>query len=96
MTDKIIFLDIDGVLNSVEYRKRIQCTGRVEMDPQLLSLLADLVNKTGAKLVISSTWRIGGIDKDSALQTCFKKYGLRSCTSHHLPVGGHVTISDRL
>ena len=46
---KVIFLDIDGVLN---YR------GMSDVCPKAVSLLNDLLEKTGANIVISSSWRI--------------------------------------
>ena len=41
---KVIFIDVDGVLNS---------------EKDLLALLKELVESTKAKIVVSSTWRIG-------------------------------------
>jgi len=56
---KIIFLDIDGVLNTSEYMGSIQ--GSEEemkaIDPQAVKILNDLITDTGAKVVITSTWR---------------------------------------
>lgn len=64
---KIIFLDIDGVLNNeLFYRKRHQLNfvgypeyPMSEFDTQCIESLNYLIEKTGAKVVISSTWRIG-------------------------------------
>jgi hypothetical protein len=50
---KIIFLDIDGVLNNRESLKN-----GVQIVPDLVLLLEDICDKTGAKIVISSSWRI--------------------------------------
>jgi hypothetical protein len=47
---KLIFLDIDGVLNS---------RGNPEIEPDKVLLLNDIVKETGAEIVITSTWRIG-------------------------------------
>lgn len=53
---KIIFLDIDGVLNSSVYdRQRTETDGNI--DKTRLVLLKELVDKTGAKIVLSSSWR---------------------------------------
>lgn len=51
--EKIIFLDIDGVL------KRVQDRG---INATLVANVKELVEKTGAKIVISSDWRYNGID----------------------------------
>jgi HAD domain in Swiss Army Knife RNA repair proteins len=50
----VIFLDIDGVLNRTTRISTDRC--RV-VDADLLNRLKDLVSKTGAKLVLTSTWR---------------------------------------
>ena len=53
---KIIFLDIDGVLNSAQYdRQRTASDGNI--DKTRLELLKVLVDETGAKIVLSSSWR---------------------------------------
>lgn len=55
---KIIFLDIDGVLN-VRYPGRDEY-GRL-FHPHLVENLRNIVEKTEAKIVISSTWRMSGL-----------------------------------
>jgi len=50
---KIIFLDIDGVL------KRVQDKG---INSTLTANVKELIEKTGAKIVISSDWRYNGMD----------------------------------
>ncbi len=53
---KIIFLDIDGVLNSIAYdRTRTDKDGNI--DKTRLVLLREIVDKTEAKIVLSSSWR---------------------------------------
>jgi hypothetical protein len=54
----IIFLDIDGVLTD-------QWTDVNQLSPRCLSILANILRETGARIVISSTWRIGGIGPGS-------------------------------
>ena len=52
---KIIFLDIDGVLNcdtTVE-----SCGNYLGIDNSKLKLLAEIVDKTKAKVVLTSTWK---------------------------------------
>lgn len=60
---KVIFLDIDGVLNSVEYSVGMQTNKRSmrieDADPVKVGLLQFVCEQTDAKIVISSTWRIG-------------------------------------
>ena len=53
--NKFIFMDVDGVLNNLATLRATQeCFG---LDPKCLLLLKDIVDKTGAKIVLSSTWR---------------------------------------
>jgi hypothetical protein len=57
---KIIFLDIDGVLNVAP--KEWDKYGAV-FHPSLVSNLKSIIDSTGAKIVISSSWRTDGLDK---------------------------------
>lgn len=50
---KVIFLDVDGVLNSA---KTILSDESLEGD--LIRNLADIVKETGAKIILTSSWRI--------------------------------------
>ena len=54
MSKKIIFLDIDGVLNTAFTRKRNEY-----IDDFRVKLLSDIVQQTNAKIVLTSTWRFG-------------------------------------
>jgi len=61
---KILFLDLDGVVNSHDFwRKRGVRAPNMDwwmhqFDTELIGLVNIIVEKTGAKVVISSTWRI--------------------------------------
>ena len=57
---KVIFLDIDGVLNCIGSfnRTKTRFNGFVGMDPTLVARFNSLVEKTGARVVLSSTWRL--------------------------------------
>ncbi len=54
---KIIFLDIDGVLNSRAYDRRRDLNSQTNIDESRLLLLKEIVDITDAKIVLSSTWR---------------------------------------
>lgn len=69
----VVFLDIDGVLNSEQYMKTKKGTVYAEgfqypglewwadgLDPEAMERLNRLVERTGAEIVVSSTWRLGG------------------------------------
>lgn len=52
---KAIFLDVDGVLNNYDMLRR---NGFDYIDPELVARVGMVVDKTGADIVLSSTWRI--------------------------------------
>ena len=55
---KIIFLDIDGVLNSMDWCENQKDSGRyTEINPEKVKMLKEIVDRTGAIIVLSSTWR---------------------------------------
>lgn len=56
---KVIFLDIDGVLNCDKTRNPRKLPYVV--DKKLLARLKKLLQRTGAKVVLSSTWRVDPI-----------------------------------
>ena len=55
---KFIFLYIDGVLNYEGY-ERLTRSGTRFVDPVLIKRLKKIIDCTGAKVVLSSTWRRG-------------------------------------
>lgn len=58
---KVVFLDIDGVLVTCESVKRRHPDFRWNrFHPPCVEALNDITNQTGAVIVISSTWRVGG------------------------------------
>lgn len=71
---KILFLDIDGVLNYQEFYTRGRRDAPYplsEICPVAINLLNKIVVETGCKLVISSTWRHSGLEYcRNVLQEC--------------------------
>lgn len=58
---KVVFLDVDGVLNCSSRMGQCVQVGREvghRMDVDAVQRLATLCRRTGAKVVVSSTWRI--------------------------------------
>ena len=53
---KVIFLDIDGVVNSYSTKERAP-SKVVGVEQRLIAHIKEIVDATGAKLVLSSTWR---------------------------------------
>lgn len=58
---KIIFLDVDGVLNSDEYFNKIEekCIDNIKnsIDINTVKKLKKAIDETGASVVLSSSWR---------------------------------------
>ncbi len=67
---KIIFLDIDGVLNNHEtLAKKYRGSGIMGVDPYRVLLLNRIVEATGAEIVLSSSWRHGTEESLKTLKT---------------------------
>ena len=66
---KVIFLDFDGVLNSSRYAARLIKAGKQTQDenghelfdPDTIKRFNRIVDQTGAKVVVSSSWRYLGL-----------------------------------
>lgn len=65
MIMKVIFLDIDGVLNSREWLMSGECEEPNNYDemwkhlsPEHVERLSDIIDATNAKIVLSSSWRM--------------------------------------
>jgi len=63
---KVIFLDIDGVLNTEEYLRKLKDPNQGYADPDKISLVHSIISGTGAKIVVSSNRRF---DMKSVLQS---------------------------
>lgn len=78
---KIIFLDIDGVLNHSSFYKNLSPDKEdkpyplSEIDPVCVMYLNDICAQSGAKVVVSSTWRHGRTIGE--LQNILNKCGFR-------------------
>lgn len=55
----VVFLDFDGVLNSHQWAK--EHGGLKSLDPRNIAVLNELLRRSGAKIVVSSTWRLQGL-----------------------------------
>lgn len=57
---RVIFLDIDGVLNSIKWNQehKEQIQNGILVDEAKVPLLKELADQTGAILVLHSGWRI--------------------------------------
>lgn len=71
---KIIFLDVDGILNSSD--TKVTFNGFIFVEEKFVGRLAHLVHKTGAKIVLSSDWRYNHDAHYMALCSVLGRYGL--------------------
>lgn len=69
---KIVFLDIDGVLNCEGSRSR--CAGYRGIDDKKVENLAKIVKATGAEIVLISTWKEDWRKTDKARQGMMANY----------------------
>lgn len=60
---KILFLDIDGVLNSYQFYENKSNQELVDnpFDTACVRHLKTIIDATDAKIVLTSTWRGGGL-----------------------------------
>lgn len=91
---KVLFLDIDGVLNT-SFTKIFLRKDLIFIEDSKLELLKQIVERTGTKLVLSSTWRHGYYDLENnvdsvdasdytALRDKFVEHGLEFFS--HTPI----------
>jgi hypothetical protein len=88
---KIVFLGIDGVLNSVNYhRRRFAAVGlepfyaQKHFDPEAVKVLNTIVERSGALMVISSTWRI--LETRTSMQGFLNAAGFKGTVLSMTPV----------
>ncbi len=87
---KVLFLDIDGVLNSIEWckagngfggpprRKGKSTKERLRWCPDMVKRLRRVIETTGASIVISSSWRGYGAGAVRKWRAMFNVYGWRN------------------
>jgi hypothetical protein len=72
---KVIFLDIDGVCNSIDWMIKSAGTfDNNQIDPATVVRLNQITDATGAVIVVSSVWRI--LPTFDQLQRILKAYGI--------------------
>lgn len=70
---KVLFLDIDGVLNSRDFVRRRRASDKnyrlwLDVDEIAVKRLQRILKETGAKVVLSSTWRLYKDSRDMVRQ----------------------------
>ena len=94
---KVVFLDIDGVLNNhtwwTEVMSKYNIDTNMIYNQEAMFLLRQLVDLTGARIVLSSSWRISEYSRDKVMDN-FIPYGLSiySCTGEEPGTRGHQIL----
>lgn len=70
---KVIFLDVDGVLNNSIL---LYHYGSDFIDEEMTALFAQVVKSTGAKVVLSSSWRLEEVSK-KMVEGALAVYGVK-------------------
>ena len=91
---KVLFLDIDGVLNTKEFHSKMKKdTPKDEygyaFDPVAVANLKHIIEETDAEIVISSSWKFHGVAK---LRKMWKQ---RNLPGHILDITPN-TVSDEI
>jgi hypothetical protein len=77
---RVVFLDIDGVLNHTQTRHAVVPTDEeplpIPIAPECLARLNRLIAETGAKIVISSSWRNFARSAELDLGAALLRHGL--------------------
>lgn len=79
--NKIIFLDIDGVLYTTQHHnylslknEKVRDKSGFIFDPESIKNFNKIIDETNAKIVITSTWRRSGLE---SMKKLFKMRGLK-------------------
>lgn len=81
---KVIFLDIDGVLNDNDSKTR--CMGYIGIDDKKVKLLSNITYNTNAVIVLTSTWKMHWQNYDKEDQHEMGKYLDRKLKRQRLSV----------
>lgn len=98
--EKFLFLDFDGVLNTGNFQKKMKEEGIDAydeygpiFDPQAVSYLEQIIDRTGCKIVVSSAWRNEGIAR---MQQMWKDRNLPGTIYSMTPILLSTTFQDAL
>lgn len=84
---KVIFCDVDGVLNNTRTSARSP-GGYVGVSEELIRNLKKIVDATGARIVLSSDWRL--VRKDPIRGKDYRYLVRKLLFAGHLKISGHT------
>ena len=82
---RVIFLDVDGVLNCKTTKQRVPGESWIGIDPLKVMLLKQIIDETGAQVVLSSSWRYDW-NKDYSKCRRHVKYLIDSLRDAHIEI----------
>ena len=86
---KVIFLDIDGVLNTE--KRLLNNNGELYVEKDKIELLKEIIDKTKAKVVLSSTWRVLAQSKDSKEYPKYEAFEIE-LEKHGIAIFGYTPV----
>ena len=87
---KLIFLDVDGVLNCDSTQNRVQ--GFIGVDPEKVKLLKKIVEATDGEIVLTSTWKMDFYE-DAPHYPKIKNYLVKKLKDQGLVISG-LTVDN--
>jgi histidinol phosphatase-like enzyme len=88
---KVIFLDVDGVLNCT---KTVRGWGKMRfIDTRKMLRVREICERTGAKVVISSSWRDGALEDANPWDKRMWQALLAEFDKHRIPVIGMTPLA---
>ena len=103
---KVLFLDIDGVVNNEHTRKKFG--DFITLDPARVALVQRIVRNTGCEIVLSSSWRLFQLGRDEVERNVCKfaditpflragtprGYEIKAWLTRHPQVEHHAILDD--
>ena len=104
---KVLFLDVDGVLNSLSWFAKSPPSSTTEVDAKAVARVQNVLRRTGAQLVLSSSWRhcpdlieklkaqgLPIIDRTPSINECRRGVEIRAWLVGHPEVTTYAIIDD--
>jgi len=80
---KVLFLDIDGVVNNKRTEKK--SLRLMAIDPAMAALVQRIVQNTGCEIVLSSSWRLFQLGRDEVESKVCKFGEITPCLRARTP-----------
>lgn len=89
----VIFLDIDGVMITGSYRKLSPAYDGYQFHPTCVENLKEIMARTGAYIVVSSTWRKAGFTR---LKQMLEANGIKEGLVGQTPISNYSTRGEEI